>query len=224
MGIVLFVRLGMWQLDRADEKRSLIEQYEAGQRSQVELTTETADKLPHYQRVRVSGRYDPAHQILLDNMPSGRSGWPGYRVVTPLQLSDGSWQLVDRGWVPMGRTRADLPDLQVSDSERTLTGIRDTLPRAGMKMGDAAAATDAPWPRVLNFPQQPAIEQELGRKLLPGLVLLDASQPDGYERVWQAHVGIGPERHIGYAVQWFAFAVAAAVIYGLLSFRRKDPS
>jgi surfeit locus 1 family protein len=139
--------------------------------------------------------------------------------VTPLESTAG-WLLVDRGWLPLGASRTELPDVSVSDAPRTITGTIDALPRAGLQLENTAADNNAPWPRVLNFPQQAALEQALGRKLLPGLLLLDASQPDGYERVWEAHLGFKPERHIGYAVQWFALAAAALIIFIIVGFRR----
>jgi surfeit locus 1 family protein len=219
IGIAFFVRLGFWQLDRAEQKRELLVQYEAGQRLQVEITADTADDLSRYQRVRVSGRYDPAHQILLDNMPS-HTGRPGYRVLTPMHTSAG-WLLVDRGWLPLGGTRAELPNIAVSDAERNITGTLDALPRAGLQLETAPVAASTAWPRVLSFPQLGALEQQLGQTLIPGVLLLDASQPDGYERIWEAHLGFKPERHIGYAVQWFALAAAAAVIFIVMGFRTK---
>jgi surfeit locus 1 family protein len=219
LGMALFIRLGFWQLDRAEQKQALLAQYEVGQRSQVEITPQNADSLSRYQRVRVSGHFDASHQILLDNMPS-HTGRPGYRVLTPLQSSAG-WLLVDRGWLPLGGTRAMLPDVSIGDAERTLTGTMDALPRAGLQLPDTTFDASAPWPRVLSFPALSALEQQLGRKLIPGVLLLDASQPDGYERVWEAHLGFKPERHIGYAVQWFALAGAAAIIFLLMGFRTK---
>lgn len=219
LGMALFIRLGFWQLDRAEQKEALLAQYAAGQQSQVEITPQTATALSRYQRVSVSGRYDPAHQILLDNMPS-HTGRPGYRVLTPLHSSAG-WLLVDRGWLPLGASRSQLPDIGVSDGERNLAGVIDALPRAGLQLETPAADQNTPWPRVLSFPQQAALEQQLQRKLIPGVVLLDASQPEGYERVWEAHLGFKPERHIGYAVQWFALAAAVALTFILTSFRTK---
>jgi surfeit locus 1 family protein len=218
-GMALFIRLGFWQLDRAEQKEALLAQYEVGQRSQLEITPQNADSLSRYQRVRVSGHFDASHQILLDNMPS-HTGRPGYRVLTPLQSTAG-WLLVDRGWLPLGATRTILPDISVSDAARNLTGTMDALPRAGLQLADTPLDASAPWPRVLSFPAQSALEQQLGRKLIPGVLLLDASQPDGYERVWEAHLGFKPERHIGYAVQWFALAGAAAIIFLLMGFRTK---
>jgi surfeit locus 1 family protein len=218
LGVALFVRLGMWQLHRADEKQALLDQYAAGQRSTVELTVASLGSLQRYQQVRAEGHYDPGRQVLLDNMPS-QHGRPGYRVVTPFQLASGDWLLVDRGWVPMGRSRMELPEVPVGSETRSIVGRLDELPRAGVHF-DAPDDPATNWPRVMNFPQQPTLEQALGHPLLKGLLLLDPKQADGYERVWEAHFSFGPERHIGYAVQWFALAAAAVVIYLILGFRR----
>lgn len=218
-GMAFFIWLGFWQLGRAEEKQALLNQYATAQQSQVEITPQNAAALPRYQRAKVAGRFDPAHQILLDNMPS-HTGQPGYRVLTPFETSAG-WLLVDRGWLPLGSTRSQLPDISVGEGERTLTGTIDDLPRAGLELAAPPVDSTAPWPRVLSFPQRPALEQQLGHELISGLLLLDASQPEGYERIWEAHLGFKPERHIGYAVQWFAFAVAAVILFVITGFRTK---
>lgn len=218
-GVAFFMWLGFWQLGRADQKQALVDQYATAQKTQVEITPRNAASLPRYQRVEVSGRFDPAHQVLLDNMPS-HTGQPGYRVLTPFETQAG-WLLVDRGWLPLGSSRTELPDITVSNDARTITGTIDELPRAGIELKTPPVDASASWPRVLSFPQQAALEQQLGQKLIPGLLLLDASQPDGYERIWEAHLGFRPERHIGYAVQWFAFAVVAVILFVITSFRTK---
>lgn len=218
-GIAFFIWLGFWQLGRAEEKQALLDQYATAQKTQVEITPQNAASLPRYQRATVSGRFDPAHQILLDNMPS-HTGQPGYRVLTPFETAAG-WLLVDRGWLPLGSTRTQLPDIPVGGDERTLTGTIDDLPRAGIELTAPPIDASVPWPRVLSFPNQSALEQQLGHKLISGVLLLDASQPDGYERIWEAHLGFMPERHIGYAVQWFAFAVAAVILFVITGFRTK---
>jgi surfeit locus 1 family protein len=221
VSIAIFARLGFWQLSRAAEKQALHARYSAGQRSVVELTSQSAATVSRYQRISARGHYDGSQQILLDNMPSVM-GQPGYRVVTPFEIEPGIWILVDRGWHRMGKTRAELPDVAVSDEPRTITGQMDVLPKPGMRMG-AAAATNAPtWPRVMNFPEAAAIAAALDRKVLPGLVLLDPEQPDGYERVWRARAetSMDSQQHYGYAVQWFAFAVVAVVLYVVLGVRR----
>lgn len=220
VGVALFVRLGFWQLHRAEEKQELLAQYAAGQQSTVDLTAANAAALPTYQQITARGHYDPAQQILLDNMPS-QHGQPGYRVITPFRLESGDWLLVDRGWLALGATRADIPDVSVGAEARTITGRLDTLPRAGIQLDAANEGAAAAWPRVMSFPQHAALERALNRQLLPGLALLDPAQADGYERVWQARFQFGPDRHIAYAVQWFALAAAAAVIYLIMSLQRE---
>lgn len=217
VGIVLFVRLGFWQLSRAAEKDALQAQYAAGQESVVDLSAGNAPSLTRYQRVRARGHYDSTRQILLDNMPSAM-GQPGYRVVTPFELEQGGWALVDRGWRQLGATRANLPDVTVDQGMRTISGQFSALPRPGVRLSGGDAATG--WPRVLSYPEQPTVEHALERTVLPGLVLLDADQPDGFERVWEARTDFGSERHYGYAVQWFGFAIAAAVLYIVMGVRR----
>lgn len=223
VGVGLFARLGFWQLHRADEKQALADLYAAGQHSTVDLSAAVAGTLPRYQQVRAHGHYDPVHQILLDNMPSER-GQPGYRVVTPFELEQGGTVLVDRGWLALGATRDALPDVTVPADPRTLIGRLDILPRAGVVLGNADEMPAGGWPRVMNFPQHAAVEKALGRPLLEGLILLDPAQPNGYERAAQMYFDsgseFGPQRHLAYAVQWFAMAAAAVVIYLILGFRR----
>lgn len=216
--VALFVRLAFWQLSRMAEKDALQAQYAAGQRSVVELTEGNAAKLTQYQRVSARGHYVSAHQILLDSMPSAM-GVPGYRVVTPFELEQGGLLLVDRGWHRPGATRSDLPAVAVGENARTVTGQLSVLPRPGVRLAAVPDSNDK-WPRVLNYPEQATVEHALGRKVLPGLVLLDGDQPDGFERAWQARTDMGSERHLSYAVQWFGFAIAAIALFVVLGFRR----
>jgi surfeit locus 1 family protein len=216
--IALFVRLAFWQLQRAAENEALQAQYLAGQRSVVELTAANAAGLTQYQRVSARGHYDSAHQILLDSMPSAM-GQPGYRVVTPFELEQGGWVLVDRGWHRPGATRSDTPDVTVSEAPRTIIGQLSVLPRPGVRLAGPGSSQSS-WPRVMNYPEHTSVEQALDRKVLPGLVLLDAQQPDGYERAWQARTDLGSGRNLSYAVQWFGFAVAAVVLFVVMGLRR----
>ena len=201
----------------------LVEQYAAGAERLVDLDASNAASLPRYQHVRARGHFESAHQVLLDNMPS-QSGRAGFRVVTPFTLESGTTLLVDRGWIPLGATRNDVADVAVSEEAREITGRFDELPRAGIELAEQTFDSAAPWPRIMNFPQRSALERILGRKLIPGLVLLDPDQPDGFERAWQQiPASFGPERHIAYAVQWFGLATAVMIVFLILSFRRELP-
>jgi surfeit locus 1 family protein len=86
-------------------------------------------------------------------------------------------------------------------------------------VGEAGVSGDARWPRVLNFPRREDVERVLGSAVEPRIVLLDGGLPDGYERAWRPALRFGPERHLGYAVQWFALALATLVVFLALSLR-----
>lgn len=223
VGVALFLNLGLWQLRRADQKEQLQSAYEQGQQTTFALTAEGTAGLDRYQHVRARGRYLDDRQILLDNMPSA-AGRPGYRVLTPFELESGAWILVDRGWIPMGDRRTALPQLRVEGDAREVTGRLDELPRPGLRLGEDLPEAGSDWPRVLNFPERETIERALGTRIERYILLLDPSEPDGFEREWQALTRFGPERHVGYAVQWFAFAFVAVVIYLSLSLRREQPA
>lgn len=223
--LAAFVSLGYWQLGRAREKQALIDSFIAGNQTSVDAAGLGFDEIARYQHVRLRGSYDVTRQILLDNMPSNRTGRPGYRVLTPLDRSDGrGWVLVDRGWVPLGATRERLPVVTVGVREREVRGRLDRLPVPGLRLGQAVAPGTEGWPRVMNFPVQADIEAALGVEVESRIVLLDPDLPEGFEREWRPSLGFGPERHLGYAIQWFAAALAAAVIFIALSLRRQPPA
>jgi surfeit locus 1 family protein len=217
--VAAFVSLGWWQLGRAREKRAMLESFEHGTTSSVALDGAVIDVLPRYQHVSADGRYEPGRQILLDNMPSS-AGQPGYRVLTPLHRGGAERiLLVDRGWVPLGATRQQLPVVTVQTGVRSVAGRLDQLPVPGVRVGSAQAPGEMGWPRVLNFPTQADVETALGQAVESRILLLDASSPDGYQRDWRPSVGFPPERHLGYAIQWFALAVTLVVIFVALSLK-----
>src|SRR5580658_7910522 len=103
LAVLCFVRLGFWQWHRAQEKRAIAGAFEAGNATVTDLGPRSTDSLPRYTQVRVRGRYDDAHQFLLENM--SHDGLPGYQVLTPLLLSGGRTLIVNRGWVPLSASR-----------------------------------------------------------------------------------------------------------------------
>jgi surfeit locus 1 family protein len=215
-----FVSLGWWQLGRASEKQAVIDSFARGTQTSAVLDDGlSVEEMPRFQHVTTRGRYDFQRQILLDNMPS-QAGKPGFRVLTPL-VREGHDRLllVDRGWLPLGSSRAELPVVAVSPEPRTVAGRLDALPQPGVRVGTAGVEGDVSWPRVLNFPRQQDVEQALRAPVESRILLLDPAAPDGYERVWRPALRFGPERHLGYAIQWFALALAAAVGFVALSLR-----
>ena len=217
--LVVLLSLGRWQLRRADEKRALFDEFDRGSDA-TRLIEGTTPPLVRYQHIEARGRYDSSRQVLIDNM-SDSNGHAGYYVITPFALSGGGWLLVNRGWVPVGASRAERPSVPVSDQVRTVRGRADHLPAAGIQMGERAALRP-PYPIVANFPvyaELKALLNEPSWSAATEVLLLDAAEADGYVRRWQPP-GFPPMRNLAYAVQWFGLALALAIIYGVTNLRR----
>jgi surfeit locus 1 family protein len=219
--LAMLISLGRWQLHRADEKKVLYDSFAAGAEATRSVVLATP-LIARYQHVQASGHYDESRQVLIDNMVNGEQA--GYFVITPFALVGGGWVLVNRGWVPLGASRAIRPTIPVDASLRQIRGRADHLPAAGIQMGTRAALRP-PFPVVANFPTHDEVAQLLHETAwtpATDAILLDPTEPDGYVRHWSAP-GFPPLRHIGYAVQWFGLALALLVIYTVTNFKRAAP-
>lgn len=218
----LLVSLGFWQLDRAQQKRALQDAYSARPDDAPLLIDEgfTPDREWRYRRVQVLGTYIADRQFLLDNRV--HQGRAGYHVLTPLRLAGSDTVvLINRGWVPQGATRANLPPLPVPVSEQVrVEGLIDFPPDKVFALGEGEDR-DPGWPKVLQRVRLDLQAQQLAARLLPLMILLAPERPGGFVREWNPIV-MGPERHIGYAVQWFALAAALMILYIFASVKRVE--
>jgi surfeit locus 1 family protein len=175
-------------------------------------------ELPRFAQVRLQGDYDGEHQFLLDNI--SHNGLPGYEVLTPLRLSDGRTVVVNRGWVPLTASRSQLPEVRFeSAAGQTPTGRLDNLPVAGIALGHVPPAPGASWPQLTSFPTMADLSAALGKPLQSRQLLLNPGEPFGYVRDWHPP-GLGPARHLSYAIQWWSFGALALVLYGYMNWQR----
>jgi surfeit locus 1 family protein len=77
---------------------------------------------------------------------------------------------------------------------------------------------------VLLFPTEADVESALGVDVESRIILLDPGAADGFERQWRPALGFGPERHLGYAIQWFAFALVTVALFISLNLRQAGAS
>jgi surfeit locus 1 family protein len=216
--IVLFINLGLWQWHRAQQKQALAASFDAGGRTLAEPGAQPISQLPRYAQLRLTGRYDGEHQFLLDNM--SHNGRPGFEVLTPLRLVDGRTLIVNRGWVPLTASRSQLPDVRLDSAAlQRPSGRLDDLPVAGIALGHVPPPVGAPWPKLTSFPTMADLSAALGQPLQARQLLLDPGQPAGFVRDWHPP-GLGPARHLSYALQWWAFGVLALVLYAYMNWRR----
>jgi surfeit locus 1 family protein len=212
----IFISAGFWQLGRATEKKGIEDTFRTGTGQDVltqPVNDEAADSY-RFRKLQLEGRYDPARQILLDNIV--HAGVNGYEVLTPFRTHNRTI-MVNRGWIRANPDRRVLPDIDVTDDLRTVTGIVNTFPVPGLRFATEYPA-DAPWPRRMLYPTQEAIAETLDTQVASYQLLLIEDQPDGYSRKWEA-LDLGVTTHYGYAFQWFSFAVVAIVFYLILMMR-----
>jgi surfeit locus 1 family protein len=207
--IALFVWLGFWQLDRAQQKNELMALFENDA-----PYSRLYDDMPLeiFQRIESRGQYQTDRQTLIDNIVV--AGRVGYYVITSFQIApDTPLLIVNRGWIEKSQLNT-LPDIGVTDEFITVRGRVGHLPRVGIRPGESFAGNDAranSWPKVAVYPTLDELSAELGAELLPFVLLLSPDADEGYARRWQPPQS-GPIMHYGYAFQWFAMALTVLVI------------
>ncbi len=217
----LFLWLGAWQWRRAAYKRGLLAAYaQQMARAPLSLNTLLQDPtlagFPPYLKVRVDGSYDGSRQLLLEDMT--HEGEVGYEVLTPFLLTGGVILLVDRGWV-RATQMGTAPGIVAPGGERSIRGVLGTLPVPGLRLGKSAPPA-AGWPKLLFYPRSHDVRELYGDKLMVPILRLDAAEPGGYVREYSLDVGLPPERHLGYAFQWVAMALAVFGVWLVVNLRR----
>ena len=218
LAIAAFTWLGLWQLDRAGEKerrrgtfavRTGDVPISLSHRLSV-MPTELDPEWWRYRRVEVSGEAFGERQYLLDNRT--RNAVAGYHVYLPVQVTGlDRVVLVNRGWVETGPSRERRPAVSLDPAALVVSGIVE-YPRHPPLLGDDGYA-DPTWPKVVQRIDLDKAARDLGHPVLPFVVLMDDALPHGFVREWSPYLGIGPERHRGYALQWFSLAAAVAVVW-----------
>lgn len=212
--LVLLLRLGFWQLSRAEEKRIfLANQHEKMQNEVLPIGKLLADsKDLRYRRVILEGHYDVDHQFLLDNQFN--NGKVGYFVLTPFILSaDSRTVLINRGWVLMNKDRKQLPNIDFMPAKENLSiiGVINHFPEVGLIL-EGADEPGKGWPSIVQLIDRQKIKNKLNQPILGFQVQLSIEQPYGYVRDWKINMQIPPEKHVAYAFQWFALAITLILL------------
>ncbi|MCB2253570.1 SURF1 family protein [Pseudomonas chlororaphis] len=204
----VLVALGFWQLGRGEQKRELLASY-AERRVAAPLGVDELQAVadPAFRRVRLHGRLDAEHSLLLDNRL--HDGKVGVELLQPfLDQASGQWLLLNRGWLPWPDRRTP-PAFSTPEQALDLDAWVYVAPGATFQLH--ADPRDAQWPRLVTTVDAAGLWRELGRG---GFAheLRQERGPGAYLTEWPM-VAMGPEKHLGYAVQWFAMALALGALY-----------
>lgn len=213
------IALGLWQWNKYSVKTTL--QAELDQRSRDALIAmprriASADFL-RYRHVELSGEFEAARQILIDNRVDPATERAGYHVVTPLRIAGSELRvLVNRGWVPAAADHRVLPEVAPPAGQVTLTGIAVVPPTKFFTLAPAAVGWQPVW-QNLDLARYAAAAPW---PLQPVVVELDPAAPHGYARNWP-RPDERADKHLSYALQWFGFAASSIGIWLYFLLRRK---
>ena len=200
----LLIVLGFWQLDRADEKQRIVNQYNANQQASPAGVAELLGQNNlQYRSAWLKGELDPSRRIILDNRVA--NGKPGYEILEALKVVGIEQKiLVNRGWVPASLDRSILPQIEAVKGEVQFRGaLYQTL--GGYRLDDGIAQVEQ-WPARVGWVSAERAEQLFAERFFPYQLRLDQDSPGALQTGW-ATVSIQPAKHTGYAVQWFAMAL-----------------
>lgn len=218
--IAAFANLGLWQSRRAVEKQAMLDAAAKVMERRTTAALAVAGdpaRARDYDWAQGRGSFDARDALLLDNqMREGRAGVRAYRIFVPGQ---GAPLLVDLGWLPLSGQRV-LPQVPRPDGAMELRGLLAPPPSTGLALGPALGRQGEAW--LMTRVDLAAIAHETGLSvpLAPRVLRLDPALKLGYERDLELLPNtLPPEQHRGYAVQWFALALAVLVTALLLTFR-----
>lgn len=208
---VILCKLGLWQLQRAEEKRIWLKQH--NQQDAVDInaiaTLSDISELAAFngRLLTVKGEIVMPYVFFIDNrIMKGKSG---YSVLAPVQISGSHLLiLVDFGWVPAPPSRDTLPTVDFPKNVRFIGQLK-TRQLAQFTLAQEPLLNE--WPQRIQSPHS-ALQLSLKQTLLPLIVYAPSQTIKGLPQTYTAVV-MGPEKHQAYALQWFSLALASLLIF-----------
>ncbi len=206
--MVLFIFLGSWQIHRYHYKKDLLNSYHQHHETNPKHFRTAVKQVSDFQHINVEGNYLNELTMLIQNRPY--KGKIGFEVLTPLQIpGESKLLLINRGWIPSleGSTAPPIPKIE---GKQTLKGYIKFNEHQFI-LGQNIYYPNAK-PLIIQKIDYPEISRILGQDFYPFLLRLDPGEPHGFVRDWIIST-MPPERHMGYAVQWFVLALMVIIAY-----------
>ncbi len=247
----ILASLGVWQLNRLDERREQNKLFEARQQQVLSIqeleqkaratnstsrderqdigqdsSQDLGEDLEFY-KVELTGKFIPELEATIRNRTM--MGRPGVWLLTPFE-SEGRHFIVNRGWVPRELSGLECrdeesvfspPDLSAPIDQITITGI--------IRKASGDITNPKEWEQCLARPELSGFASEASLKLVPNLNYFIQLQTISVEAQNSPNILDPPDRgdgpHLSYAVQWFIFATLVLTIYPTMltvNYRKKN--
>lgn len=221
--VLLMIKLGFWQLSRADEK-IVIQQQLTQRLSQSSLTYEQALQIDPINltgyKLKLYATPMQGHLFLLDNQT--HNGVVGYLAFQVISISNQHPSLlVELGFVPAPTLRSELPKISLLQQAQMFSGR--LYQKSANPMSYQLHAEPGYPTRIQNL-NISAMSSLIGKELFPA-VLQAKDLNNGLDHPW-VPIPMPAQKHQGYAFQWFSMALALAIliIIAYLKFTRLEPS
>ena len=195
---LLFISLGFWQIERAESKALKMKAFNEMQKSPPIALN---DLSAAWSRIFVEGFYDSSRQILIDNQIN--DGQVGYKIYTPFYFDDKAI-FVDRGWIPRGKTRSELPNIDFQSDRLRIVGSL-LKPEKEVLAGDDIFTKN--WPIVSQTKLPNIIETKFNKDFSDSVIVLEPGSNFLREYIPLQPFVISPTKHYGYALQWFTMSM-----------------
>ncbi len=209
-GLILTLSAAYWQYSRAQDKRTLQQQYiEQQLKSVVDINCDNASGTvqPHT-RVVAKGTLDSDLKMVLDNRI--RHGQAGYEILIPFTFLDcGTAVLVNFGWIPRGREFGVLPNIEVPDGTVDIRGTISVPGHGALEIGEKLIEGNV-W-QNLNIERY---REWASIDVLDYVIRIDGDVEviNGLEADW-GDVSFGIDKHLSYAGQWLLFSLLIIFLY-----------
>lgn len=219
-----FIVLGLWQLDRHRER--LIGN-ERGAARLAELPVPLnllldgdGDPDPiQFRRAIVEGVFDTESEVLVRSQV--HLGEAGFHVVTPLVGEGGTAVLVNRGWVPLTLDRVPVVEASPPPGRVTVEGwVEPSRERPAFGPEDPSSGRLT----VVNRVDIGRIQAQVAYPLAPVYVVQTGGEAGTLPEPVRPPDFDDAGPHLGYAIQWFGFALVGVVGYVFLIRRRRRSS
>jgi len=214
--IVLFMQLGFWQIQRAHEKKHMLNEHYVLSKQLPRSWSPTNKPPQQYEPLIIEGHFLP-HVFLLDNQHQQHQF--GYDVISPLVLANGGVILVDRGWIGGDVTRQRFPSVSKPMGQMKIKGTAYYPSAKNWLLGESLEKKKTQM-AIIELVDVTLISQFLHKSVYPFIIRLSSEESHGYVRNWSI-VAMPPERHYAYALQWFVMALAILILFVVLNIKKK---
>ncbi len=212
--VPITISLGIWQIERANEKKLIIANYDKLLVS-APIALQKNQMLNNWQPIETTGTYEDTIVYEDNAINNGKAGFKVYHL---FRNDDGTFIFIHRGFIERNLIKNNLPEVEIPTEKKSIYGT--TLFKQNNTFVKNIEESDSRIIQEFNasllIDKYPMLKDKY---LHPFLFNLDIRDVNKYQPI-EKPVNMTASKHIGYAIQWFGLC-AALIILTIYAFRRK---